>query len=69
MKPFRVTNKFRAAFRYCAMAFGIDFYMPTPDREVLETIIFPYLIQRQEFQNVLFIAVLGLIKYISSLTG
>lgn len=55
MKPFRVTNKYRAAFRYCAMAFGIDFYMPTPDREVLETIIFPYLIQRQEFQNVLFI--------------
>lgn len=49
MKPFRVTNKFRAAFRYCAMAFGIDFYMPTPDREVLETIIFPYLIQHQEF--------------------
>jgi len=51
----QVTSKLQTIIRYSAASIGIDSYLRTQDREVLETVIFPYLVEQPEFHKILFV--------------
>lgn len=51
----RIFNKIRIRIKYFLMAMGVDFYKRTEDRRILETVIFPYFIDRPEFTRILFV--------------
>ena len=45
----------KTAIRHMVMAMGIDLYLRTDDRRILETVIFPYFVGNADFSRVLFV--------------